>query len=194
MNWLLRFNIWERDKMEFMWGCEAAYDIEGELYAKIQAINEEAMKRFPGVPLPIALAFYAEEKKEVPVHTHEGVSSPHLTELNQTPLGSRKNDGKTRYDLVPPRVLKALAEIYGKGAEKYEDHNWLRGMPHATSYACLMRHLQKWWAGEDIDPESDKPHSWHILWNAAAIVEMEHRLRDGTVPSEVENRPFKGNT
>src|ERR1044071_2233252 len=38
-------------------------------------------------------------------------------------------DGKPRYDLIPPKGLKRVAEVYARGSVKYDDHNWRKGMP-----------------------------------------------------------------
>ena len=45
--------------------------------------------------------------------------------------GSRRDtdEGKPRYSLIPPEPLKRLAMLYVRGAEKYDDHNWVKGQP-----------------------------------------------------------------
>jgi hypothetical protein len=67
--------------------------------------------------------------------------------------GSRKNDGKTRYELIEPFAQKQKAQIFTKGAKKYPDppHNWLRGMLWSKMIASAKRHIAAYEAGEDYD-------------------------------------------
>ena len=51
-----------------------------------------------------------------------------------------------------------LAVVLQKGAEKYADRNWEKGMSWMTCVGCLMRHLIKFVSGNDIDPETGVPH------------------------------------
>jgi hypothetical protein len=109
-------------------------------------------------------------------------------------LAKRFSRGKLRYDLIPPEALEALATICSDGAISHGEDNWLKGMPHRTTYASLMRHVQSWWAGVDIDPTSNRSHSWHIFWNAMVMVVMEARLKAGDErfnQAEIDNRPYK---
>lgn len=124
---------------------------------------------------------------------------PHDQETPNMPpspsaMGSRYNTDKPRYDLIPPGTLDALERVSRFGAKKYSDRNWEKGMSYETLYRSLMNHLQAWWKGRDTDEESNLPTSWHLLWNAMAIVEMERRLavQDQRLsPLEIDNRPYK---
>lgn len=90
--------------------------------------------------------------------------------------GERKNKGKIRFDLIPPEVDLALAEVLTKGAEKYADRNWEKGMPFVEGMlASLKRHINAWEMGEDTDSESGLSHMAHVLTNAAFIVTLERR-------------------
>lgn len=90
--------------------------------------------------------------------------------IEQAGGGLRYDAGKVRVDLVPPEMVMAFAQVAGKGAEKYPERNWEKGMAFSKVYAPLMRHLLKWWMLEDRDPETDLSHLKHVLWNAAALV------------------------
>lgn len=89
--------------------------------------------------------------------------------------GLRYNEGKPPLELVPPEVMWALAEVLAHGAKKYARRNWERGMSWASVYACLLRHLLKWFQGEEKDEESGLSHLDHVLWNAMALVVYERR-------------------
>lgn len=81
------------------------------------------------------------------------------------------DQGKLRYDLVPPEVIRALASVMTYGATKYEEGSWLAVEPFYKRYmAALLRHLQAFRLGEEIDPESGLPHLHHALTNLAFLV------------------------
>lgn len=80
---------------------------------------------------------------------------------------------KTRYDLVPPEALEAMAEVYTWGAKKYAPRNWEKGMEWGRCYAALQRHVQSFWAGCDLDDESDLLHLAHVAWNAMALLQYQ---------------------
>lgn len=75
---------------------------------------------------------------------------------------------KLRYDLLPLDAEARIAEIYTRGAAKYGDRNWEKGMSWGRLYAAARRHLDRFWAGEDLDPEWDTPHLAH----AAVCIQM----------------------
>lgn len=72
--------------------------------------------------------------------------------------GGQKGVKPERYDLLPVEALDIMARLYGFGAEKYAAHNWRKGYDWSKSYASLMRHATRFWAGEDLDPETGLPH------------------------------------
>lgn len=81
----------------------------------------------------------------------------------------RKDDGKPRFDLLPPEPLFALAELYAFGAKKYQDRGWEAGMSWGRCFGALMRHAWKWARGEEYDDESGAHHMIAVAWNAIAI-------------------------
>ncbi len=77
---------------------------------------------------------------------------------------ARKKDfGKPRMDLLPPKALFGIAKIMTYGASKYNDYNYKlgRGLDWDRLYAACLRHLNSWNAGEDKDPESGESHLYH---------------------------------
>lgn len=75
---------------------------------------------------------------------------------------------KPRYDLIPPKGLKRVAEVYTRGASKYDDHNWRKGMPSSRIMASLLRHVEAYRAGE-----RDEDHIGQAIFNALALIEFE---------------------
>lgn len=84
--------------------------------------------------------------------------------------GERKDEGKSRVDLLPPDALIALGEVYAFGCEKYAERNWERGMPWSKVLGPMLRHTYKFMMGYDIDKESGLYHAQHIAWNAVALL------------------------
>lgn len=79
--------------------------------------------------------------------------------------------GKPRFDLIPTGPLKRLADLYARGAEKYDDNNWQKGQPISRVYASLFRHLIAWREGE-----RSEDHLAAVAWNAFAIMWYEDNL------------------
>jgi hypothetical protein len=86
--------------------------------------------------------------------------------------GGQKGSKSARYDLIPAEALRTVAELYGKGAEKYEDHNWRRGYDWSLSFAALQRHAWQYWNGEDNDAETGLPHMASVAFHALALIEF----------------------
>jgi hypothetical protein len=88
-------------------------------------------------------------------------------------FGARFDDGKLRYDLLPPKALEAIVEVYTYGANKYDANNWWKGMKWSKVIAPLKRHIEKWLKGEENDEESQCHHLAHAIWNLIALYEYE---------------------
>lgn len=75
---------------------------------------------------------------------------------------------KPRFDLIPPKGLKRVAELFARGASKYDDHNWRKGMPNSRFMASMLRHVEAYRAGD-----RDEDHIAAVVFNALAIIEFE---------------------
>ena len=78
-----------------------------------------------------------------------------------------------RLDLIPPKAIWLLSEVYGRGALKYAARNWENGYNWSKSYQALMRHILKWWGGETHDTEDGQHHLAAAMWHLAALIEFE---------------------
>ncbi len=112
--------------------------------------------------------------------------------------GGVKYDGEklARFDLIPQDVLYSLATLYGEGAKKYSDNNWARGMRWGRVTAALMRHLAKWMAGEEFDPEGGQHHLDSVIWSAMTLraytlrgIGEDDRLKVGIQPVREGEEP-----
>ena len=76
-------------------------------------------------------------------------------------LGVKHDSGKPDMSLLPAPALTQIAEVLTFGANKYDKHNWRKGMEWSRISAAAMRHLVAWNEGEDLDPESRLNHLAH---------------------------------
>lgn len=99
-----------------------------------------------------------------------------LEELQKKKDVAQKFDQeKIRYDLIPPEVEKALAEVLTFGAKKYSERNWEEGLDWNRVYRAAKGHLNDWWAGKFKDEESGLSHTKHALACVAFLVTYEER-------------------
>ena len=77
--------------------------------------------------------------------------------------GGQKGVKLQRYDLIPVMPLQLLAEHFGKGARKYNDHQWRQGYEWSKSYSAIMRHLTEFWLGHDYDVCSNEPDNCTLI-------------------------------
>jgi hypothetical protein len=89
--------------------------------------------------------------------------------------GGVKGAKLARFDLVPPESEVELAQVYGKGSEKYEDRNWEKGFDWSLSIAAMERHIKKFKAGEDLDDETGLHHLAHAAWHCFALIAFRAR-------------------
>lgn len=82
-------------------------------------------------------------------------------------------DGKTqRYDLIATGPWDDLAKLLGFGAQKYAARNWELGFDWSRPYNAIIRHLNAFWNGEEIDPDSGAPHMVAVMCNAMFLAEF----------------------
>ena len=90
----------------------------------------------------------------------------------------RSSDAElTRYDLVSPIGLAAVAAACAEGAAKYGDWNWERGMPANDMVNHALRHIYVFLAGD-----RSEDHLGHAAWNLMAAIhslELWPELNEG---------------
>ncbi|AKF12744.1 hypothetical protein PHIM7_199 [Sinorhizobium phage phiM7] len=98
----------------------------------------------------------------------------------KTSVGSRKFSLSVMSSAVTAEIALGMLE----GARKYGRHNWRdEGAMASIYWDAAMRHLIKWWEGEDIDPDSGLPH---IVKAMASL----YVLRDAMIcETWVDDRP-----
>ena len=92
--------------------------------------------------------------------------------------GLRYNTGKLKWSLVSWKALAPMVRVLMFGAEKYDDHNWKKGLKYTEVTESLQRHLNAFIEGENDDPESKLSHVGHILCNAMFLSYMSMYKKD----------------
>lgn len=92
---------------------------------------------------------------------------------NITPTAEKKDNGKTRPELLPFAALVEVSEVLRFGAEKYKDHGWRKGLVWSRLLGAALRHLFAWGAGEDKDPETGRSHLAHAACCVLFLLDYE---------------------
>ena len=78
---------------------------------------------------------------------------------------------KPDLSLVPKSLRESAARAFMYGEQKYSRDNWRKGMKWHRLYSALNRHLDAWWDGEVLDPESGLSHLDHAAASLAMLIE-----------------------
>lgn len=74
---------------------------------------------------------------------------------------------------------RECAQVYGYGARKYAQFNWMKGMNWSVPIACIARHALAIIDGEENDPESGLPHVGHIACNIVMLLWFAEHYPEG---------------
>jgi len=91
---------------------------------------------------------------------------------HSTDRSLRYNSGKPDYSLIPIESLESVAKVLEYGATKYARDNWKKPTHWSVSFACCMRHMAAWQAGETLDKESGENHLAHAATNLLQMLYM----------------------
>lgn len=92
--------------------------------------------------------------------------------------GLRYNDGKLRFDLIPPDVMQEIARVMTHGAKKYAERNWERGMAWSICRGSAERHWNQRLLGfthDDGPKGSGLRHLAHNIVNTMFLLAYELR-------------------
>ena len=94
--------------------------------------------------------------------------------ITVTPDQTVKHDaGKPQLTIVPTSLVRATAAVLEFGADNYERDGW-RKVDKQRFRDALYRHWLAYLDDPDgVDKESELPHIWHVVANAAFLIEME---------------------
>lgn len=87
----------------------------------------------------------------------------------------KTDQGKPRLALVPPIAIEAIGKVMTQALGKYKEGSWKQVEPYRFKDA-MMRHLTEYLKDPySIDYESGLPNLWHLITNAAFLLELEGR-------------------
>ncbi len=86
-----------------------------------------------------------------------------LDAINEVEGGVFQADG------LPFKGMERLAAVYKEGADKYSDHNWLRGFGVSDLLNHAIRHLFLWLGGD-----RSEDHLGHACWGVFASIHSYH--------------------
>ncbi|MBR6738806.1 MAG: hypothetical protein IKL99_03965 [Oscillospiraceae bacterium] len=95
--------------------------------------------------------------------------------------GAKYDDGKLEIDLVPPQIIRDIAEVRMYGTKKYGDpNNWRDGIEPRRYANALLRHTLAFMEDiHSVDEESGIPHYKHMACNLAFLCQMIAEGKDG---------------
>jgi hypothetical protein len=82
----------------------------------------------------------------------------------------KESENKARWDLLPFEAMRSVVQVYEVGAQKYDDHNWRKGIKFSTYIAAIFRHLIKFVLGEDRDGKSGCHHLAAVVFYCLALI------------------------
>ena len=80
------------------------------------------------------------------------------------------NEGKSRPDLISPYMLEALGNVLAKGARRYGDKNWEKGMPQEVFKESAARHYVAWMMNKE-----DEDHAAQLIFNVMAWIHFRDK-------------------
>lgn len=93
------------------------------------------------------------------------------------------------FSTIPAVPMAEIGLAMLEGALKYGRHNYRAiGVRSSVYYDAAMRHLTRWWEGEDIDPDSGLPHIVKALASLVVLrdAELNGKLTDDRPPMSPE--------
>lgn len=98
-----------------------------------------------------------------------------MSDVKQNPKHVQaQKEGKSPLEYLPWEILTLDAYVMKHGADKYGVRNWRVDSILASTYeGAMMRHVLAWNRGEDIDPDSGRPHLIHLRANCAVVLDAQ---------------------
>lgn len=100
--------------------------------------------------------------------------------------------GKPKTSAIPPIAIIALGLAMQNGCDKYGRFNWRgTGITATVFYDAMMRHLNAWYAGEDVAEDSGIHHLAHLMAGCAIVLDAEHHhlLKDDRTSPLIQTSP-----
>ena len=85
-----------------------------------------------------------------------------------------QKEGKAPMEYLVYSVLEDDAWCHKHGGDKYGIRNWTKDKILSSTYeGAILRHFLAWASGEDIDPDSGRPHLTHMRACGAVVMDAQ---------------------
>jgi len=95
--------------------------------------------------------------------------------------------GKGRFDLLPVDALFEVAKHFEKGAQRYADRNWEKGIPLSRFLDSAIRHTL-----QHLNGKRDEPHLIAGAWNLLCAIQTLIWIEQGVLPGSLDDLPARG--
>lgn len=92
--------------------------------------------------------------------------------------GIKRDTGKPSLSLLDRTALEQISKVLDFGAEKYDAHNWRKGIRYTRLIDAMLRHIHAFNDGENTDPESGLSHMAHVGCCVMFLLWMEKNRQD----------------
>lgn len=124
-----------------------------------------------------------------PIPAWDPAKAPAPHGADTKPYNPKDVIGSTKPPLscIPTGPLYEVGAVMLDGSAKYGRHNWrVIGVRSSVYYDAALRHLMKWWEGEELDTDSGCHHLAHAV--ACCLI-----VRDATNLGQLtDDRPVPG--
>lgn len=86
------------------------------------------------------------------------------------------------YGLISELFLNRMQALLERGAKKYGENNWQKGIPLKRIFGSLIRHLLQWRFGD-----TSEDHLAAVAVNTLFLMVTEHNVKNGLLPNELGN-------
>lgn len=83
----------------------------------------------------------------------------------EPPQSVRHNTGKVQLREIDPSFVLGLGQVLTASRERYDEGNWMKETKLSTPYESCMRHLMKFWNGDELDDDTKLDHLLHAATN-----------------------------
>jgi hypothetical protein len=100
--------------------------------------------------------------------------------------GARRDirEGKGRYDLLPTFAMRRVAGVYERGAGKYGDRNYEKGIPLSRFLDSALRHTF-----QVLEGRTDEDHAAQAAWNLLAFLQTQEMIERDILPPSLNDLP-----
>jgi hypothetical protein len=134
----------------------------------------EVDESYGRVPRNIVLKESMEDSLRKALGDGKAVRQDSTFDIRDSMPGTKYDQDKPRYDLLPAYALEEVSKVLTFGATKYEPDNW-RKVPNAKQryFASSQRHEWQWKRGEKFDKDSKCHHLACAITGLMFMLELE---------------------